>query len=467
MSITSTLRIAAEAMQIAQRAIQTTGHNIANVSTPGFSRQQVILTSAPPFKAGGLVLGQGVRAEEIRSVVDGFLEGQLLSLNVEVGFTEAKSRAFTGIEGAFPIAEGIGIGAAQEAFFSALSDLANNPAGQVERVSLIGKANALGTALNETRSSLTSLQLNLDKEIGGVVNEINPLLTQIASLNAQITIEQASGQEPNDLIDQRQVLIQRVSRLTGASVFEQTDGRLTMQVNSLVLVSGDRAASLDDSNPDVNGFRTILFNNTAGAGFVATPFFNKGKLGGLLTMRDTGVPDVVASIDQFAKTLVDIVNAQHALGFDLNGTAGGDFFNPIAAVSGAASSVQVSSPVVADPSLIAAAQDAATVPGDNRNALALVNLQTTQNVTLANSTLEDFFLNLLGNIGADSQTSEGTLDFQNSLLSQTQVRRDAISGVNMDEEVIKLIEFQRSFEAASLLVRTVDELFQSVMDMLR
>ena len=153
--------------------------------------------------------------------------------------------------------------------------------------------------------------------------------------------------------------------------------------------------------------------------------------------------------------------------FRSSGTAGGDFFTPIAATAGAATQVQVDSGLAADPSLIAAAASADAVPGDNQNALALANLQSTGFASLSGQTLQDNFLSFVSDVGVQAQSSQAQLDFQNSLLTQTQARRESVSGVSIDEEMIKLIQFQRGFESASLLVRTADEMYQSLINMVQ
>jgi flagellar hook-associated protein 1 len=467
MSILSTINIATRAMQTHQAAIRTTGHNLANVATPGFSRQHIQTSTLGSQEGGNLALGQGVGIDGIQSVVDNFLEAQLLSLNGTLGFAEAESRALAGAEGAFPATEESGITVALDGFFAALSDLANNPAGQIERTTLIGKAQALGNILRETRNTLTTVQSNLDKDLNGAVRRVNQLLSQVATLNHDIAVSEASGNRANDLRDQRQVRLQEISSLVGATAFEGQDGRVTVVTEGLSLVSGERAASLDDSTLNGSGFRLVLHKNPGGVSLDATPLLTKGQIGGLLTMRDTELPNFIGKLDQLAKSLVDTVNTQHALGFDLSGVAGGNFFTPIATVPGAAAIVKVNSTVVANPTLIAAAKTAAGVPGDNGNALALVNLQTTSIVALGNNTLKDYFLSLVGDVGAKGQTNESSLNFQKSLISQTEARREAASGVNLDEEMTNLIQFQRAFEAASLLIRTGDELFQTVLAMLR
>lgn len=465
MSILSIFYIAVESLKAQQQAIQTTGHNLANVATPGFSRQRVDLVSAFPSFEGGLLLGQGVTVTGIRSVLDRFLEAELVSLNGTVGFTETESRALAAIQEAFPSLGGID--AALSAFFGALSDLANNPAGQAERVSLIGKAKALGESFRQTRSILASVQTNLDKDLENAARQVNVLVSQIAALNSQITLSEAGGQPANDFRDQRQLLLQDLSRLTGATAREEQDGQVTVLAGGLLLVSGDRAAMLDASTLSPTGLHLLLFQSPDGLSLDATSLFNRGEIGAILKMRDVEVPGVVGRLDQLAKTLVDELNAQHALGFDLDGAAGGNLFAPIATVVGASAILQVDGAVIANPRLIAAAESAAGIPGDNRNALALVNLQSISLAVLGNNTLKDYYFSLVGEVGEKAYTLDGTLNFQRSLLTQTQSRRESVSGVNIDEEMTKLILFQRTFEASSMLIRASDEMYASLIDMLR
>ena len=176
---------------------------------------------------------------------------------------------------------------------------------------------------------------------------------------------------------------------------------------------------------------------------------------------------MIDRLDQIAQTLVDQVNTQHALGFDLTGTAGGDFFAPIAATVGAANNVKVDGAIVADPRRIAAAAAGYTVPGDNRNAQALVGLQATTFAAVGNLTLQDSFLSLVGDIGSQIQDAQNRATFQQALLTQTQARRESVSGVNVDEEMTKLIEFQRAFESSSMMVRTADQMYQTLIDMVK
>jgi flagellar hook-associated protein 1 FlgK len=466
MSILTSLSIAARAMQAQQEAIQTTSHNIANVGTPGYSRQRISLSSAYPIMEGQLLLGNGVSVTGVRSVVDRFAEADLLSRNSALGFAQAESRALGAVEDAFPVTGGVSD--ALDAFFNAWSALSNNPSGQAERNALISASNALGTQFRQARTLLVNAQYNSDKDLNQAVGQVNSLLSQIADFNGQIAAAEAGGQPANDLRDQRQVLLQDVSRLTGATVLGGGEGQqLTVLAGGLLLVSGDRAATLDASTIGISGFRQVDYTSPEGLSFDATGLFTGGELGGILAMRDGEIPAIIGRLDQLAKTVVDQVNAQHALGFDLNGAAGGNFFNPIGAVAGAANSMQVAAAVTADPSLIAAAQTAAGAPGDNRNALAMFGLQNGAIAALGNKTMQDYYLQLVQDVGAGAESANRNLDFQQSLVNQAQVRRDEMSGVSIEEEMTKLILFQRAFEASSVLVRTGDEMYQTILDMVR
>lgn len=465
MSIISTLSVAAQALKANQLAIQTTGHNLANVSTPGYSRQRVELVSAYPSFEGGVFLGRGVDVAGIQRIVDRFAEAKLLTVNAQFGYAEAESRALARLEDSFPL--GGGVDTALSAFFGALSDLANNPSGFAERVSLLGKANALAQNLAQTRQSISADQQNIDGDLTSALQRVNTIVESIAKLNPQIALTEAGGAIANDFRDQRQTLLQELAQLTGATAREETNGELTVTLGGLLLVGGNRHASLNGDSLNSAGLHDITYQSADGAAFNATALFNQGKIGALLNFRDVRLPDTLARLDQLAKTMVDEVNAQHALGFDLSGTAGGDFFAPMSTLAGAAANVRVADSLKADPRLIAAAATATTVPGDNRNVLALLNLQSAAFPSLGGVTLQDSYLSMVGDVGATSESAQARHDFQQSLLSQAQARRESVSGVNSDEEMTKLIQFQRAFESASLLVRTADEMYQTIIEMVR
>jgi flagellar hook-associated protein 1 FlgK len=465
MSILSTLSLAAQALKAQQLAIQTTGHNLANSATPGFSRQRVDLVSAVPSFNGGVFIGQGVSVAGVSRVVDNFAEAELLNLHGDVGYSDAQSRALNGIQDAFPVSGGVN--SALSDFFAALSDLSNNPGGMSERVSVIARARALGGSLSQTRQILTSLQSNLDGDLQSAAQRVNNLTEQIAGLNQKISTTEVGGERANDFRDQRQTLLQELTNLTGATSREDTNGQVTVTIGGLLLVGGARFATLDSSATNGAGLHSVTYRSPDGTSFDASALITDGKIGSTLAARDGQVQDVIDRLDVFAQTLVTQFNSQHAAGITLTGVAGGNLFKPIATTAGAATNVQVDAALEGDPRLIAAAASATAVPGDNRNALALIGLRSTNIAALGGATLEDNFLSLVGDIGTRAQAAQSRAEFQQALLTSTQARRESASGVNVDEEMTNLIQFQRAFEASSMLVRSADQMYQSLIDMVK
>jgi flagellar hook-associated protein 1 FlgK len=465
-SILTTLSIGAQSLKNQQLNIHTTGHNISNANIPGFSRQRVELSTEMPLWQGVVLLGQGSKATGVQRVIDRFLEASLLTIHRDLGSAEAERQTMASIQDVFPTNGGLE--ATLGAFFNGLSDLANNPAGIGERVNVIGKAETLGENLRHTRELLTASQDNLDDELADTISRVNVLTGQIAELNEQISFTEAGLAEANDFRDQRQNRVLELVRLTGATVREEANGHLTISVSGLPLVSGSRAATLDSSTRNPAGFRQVLFEGSDGLSFDATGLLgSEGKIGTILELRDKRVQAFIGRLDEFAFTLVSVINSQHSLGFDLSGTSGRDFFTSLSSSIGAAALVRVDATIATNPRAIAAAASAATLPGDNRNILALLKLGQLSNLALGNLTFQESYSDLLSDLGNQAESAQTKLDFREALLKQTQARREAVSGVSIDEEMTKMISFQRAFEASSLLVQTADEMYYELIEMTR
>jgi flagellar hook-associated protein 1 FlgK len=187
-----------------------------------------------------------------------------------------------------------------------------------------------------------------------------------------------------------------------------------------------------------------------------------GRLGGLVQLRDTTLAGYRQTLDDLAGALITEVNALHRTGFDLDGNAGGVFFEPDPPGSGAASAIQVSAALAADPRLLAASGDGA--PGDNAVALALADLREQPLAALGDSTFAAAHGDLIAQMGLDAASAQTQRDASELFLSSLEARRDAVSGVSLDEEAADLVRFQRSFEAAAKFLRAVDEMTRVVLE---
>ena len=224
----------------------------------------------------------------------------------------------------------IGIGAGLNEFFGALQDVATNPNDLSARTVFLSKATALASRFNQSAADLTAAQEFLDRQVGQTVTDVNRLTSQIADLNAKIAYAESSGQQANDLRDQRGVALAGLGELIEVSSIEDATGQLTVFAGrGHVLVDKERTYQLvgvpDLSN---NGLLDVHYDAGAGSTTNLTPVIQSGRLKGLLDVRDQTIPSLRTSLDTLASEVVTQVNQQHRLGFGLDGSTNQNFFVP-------------------------------------------------------------------------------------------------------------------------------------------
>jgi flagellar hook-associated protein 1 len=463
MGINRLVDIGKSALFTAQQAITVAGHNIANVNTPGFSRQQVSLAENRPENGSPGQIGTGVHAESIRRSYDSFIEGQLLASRERLGEFTASSNALARLEPLFGDANNQGIGAGLNEFFGALQDVATNPNDLSARTVLLSKATALAGRFNQSAADLTAAQEFLDRQVGQTITDVNRLTSQIANLNTEIVRAESTGQQANDLRDARGVVLANLGELIEISSIEDTTGQLTVFAGrGHILVDKERTYQLvavqDLSN---NGLLDVQYDAGAGPTTSVAPVIQSGRLKGLLDVRDQTIPTLRTSLDTLASEVVTQVNQQHRLGFGLDASTNQDFFAPTGTT---ASTIAVS---VANARQIAASSTAIGVPGNSANALALAGLRNRDTVAFGNVTFQEYYSTIAGSFGSAAQGADGNLKAQETLHGQLTSHRAAVSGVSMDEELANLLQYQRSFDAASRMIIVADELFQTILSLKR
>jgi flagellar hook-associated protein 1 FlgK len=462
MGINRLVDIGKSALFTAQQGISVAGHNIANVNTPGYSRQQVSLAENRPENASPGQIGTGVHAESIRRSVDSFVDAQLLASRERLGEFTASSDALARLEPLFGDANNQGIGAGINEFFDALQDVTTNPNDLSARTVFLSKATALAGRFNQSAADLTAAQGFLDRQVAQTITDVNRLTSQIADLNTKIADAESSGQQANDLRDERGVALASLGELIEISSIEDATGQLTVSAGrGQVLVDKERTYQLVGVANLSNGLLDVHYDAGAGSTTSLNSVIESGRLKGLLDVRDQTIPSLQASLDTLASELVTQVNQQHRLGFGLDGSTNLDFFAPTGTT---ASTISVSLTNVRQ---IAASSTAAGVPGNNANALALAGLKNTDFASLGTVTFQEYYSTIAGNFGSTAQGVESNLSAQQILHDQLTSQRASISGVSMDEELANLLQYQRSFEAASRMIVIADELFQTILSIKR
>jgi len=353
------LSIGTSALLSLQRAISTTGHNIANVNTDGYSRQRVEFAALLPEATGAGFLGTGVTIAAITRSFDQFLAADLRSRTASsAGFD--LQRDLTGRIDQLLADPALGVAPALDRFFAAVQDVANNPGAIPERQVLLGEAAGLVDRFQTLDGQLRRLNEEVSQRIGSSVLEINALARNIAALNEQISraLAQTGGKPPNDLLDARDQAINRLAEQIGVTTVPQNDGAINVLVgNGQALVVGFSASELSAFRDPFDPTRVNVGIGGLATGGDIGRFLSGGQLGAALEVRGSVLDRARAELGLLATGITETFNAQHRLGLDLNGQPGGDFFRPLApAVVGSVANTGAASigAVVVDPAALTA-----------------------------------------------------------------------------------------------------------------
>jgi len=461
------LGIGKEALLAHQKAIDVTGHNIANANTPGYSRQRVNMETREPISVSPGQMGTGVRAQEIQRVYDRFWGVQINNENQSLGRWEAQKGAFQRVEMIFDESTGYGLNQAMSEFWNSWHDLTNNPSGSAERVALLDKSEKLADNFNKIYTDLENIRKDLDQNIKGTTEEINLIADQIADLNQKISQTEVGGQNANDYRDERDLLLTHLSTMININSFENSDGKVT------VLMGGGRplvenvASWHLSTQPDASGLQNIVLVDSEGQSNNVMDNISGGKLKGWIDVRDVVIPGYLTRLDNLSIAIMDEVNSIHQTGYGLTADPDTGYpFTNIDFFSGSsASDMEVNSEIADDINKIAASGNSVGVPGDNSNAIAIANLQTELAMNDNTATFDDYYNSLVSNVGGGVQKASINYDHQSAIISHLDNYQQATSGVSLDEEMVNLVKFQHAYDAAAKLIVTVDEMMQAVINL--
>ena len=449
-SLSSSMWIAAQALEADQGALDTTSNNIANQNTPGYSRELALFTEAAPTIEGNINYGNGVVLQQIQSVRDQVLQLRIGEENQQQGSAQAQYGTLQQVQNLFS-SPTQGIGADFTAFFNSISQLSTDPTNLAARQGVLTAAQNLASDFNSTEQNLDSIQSGLNKTVQQNVIQINSLTRQIAQLNEKVGQMQKLGQDPGTLGDQEAQLIQQLSQLTNVNQIQTENGLTLTTGNGTPLVVGGQSFALQ-TTAGPSGMTDI-----SAQGQDITSSLQGGQLGGNLQIRDTVIPGLLTQIDNLASQFTTSINAAQASGFDLNGKAGQPLFTDTSG-PGAASNLKVA---ITDPSLIAASSDGTL--GSNGNLANLLAVQTQALPSGANPL--DTYSSLVSQTGNLTAQTQADVTASTASLNQLNSQLGAETGVNLNEETTNLMNYQRAFQAAARVVTTVDALTQSVLDM--
>ncbi|TVR57213.1 MAG: flagellar hook-associated protein FlgK [Gemmatimonadales bacterium] len=466
-SISGIFSIAASALRASQAGLAVTGQNVANVGTEGYSRQHLRQEAIPGVRLPDGRLGGGVALHGADRSRDAFLDRAFRTESSTAEGFRSHADLLRRLEGLTGEPGPDGLSSSLDRFLSAWSELASAPESPATRAMLRSEAETLARRINDVAGGVDRVVQEGFDRLTDDVRRAQALATELAAMNRSIVAAESDGMPTPDLRDSRDRLLDELAALLPVDVWPSADGSVRVTLGGLGLVEGPRAETLE-VNLGGPGFQLRV------GGSSITLSAAEGRVGGILEAINRDVPSYRKELDAFAQALVTSVNDLHRQGTNPLGQEGVDFFhvpldgggNPVP-VSAAA--LRLSDAVLASPLAIAAGEGSdpgqagnAFRSGANDVALSLAGLRDSPAVGLT-GTLSAHLQEAVSTLAHRVRGSQDGAAIHGVLAQQAEIRRSEVSGVSLDEEMAKLIQFQASYAAAARVLSAADEMLQTLL----
>jgi flagellar hook-associated protein 1 FlgK len=483
------LSIGQTGLTAAKKSLETTGHNISNVNTKGYSRQRVEQSTNIPITQQGLVQGSGVKVDGVYRMHDTHIQKRLQRSQSNESFSGKKFDELSQIENVFNELDRDGLNNILNTFYNSFRELSNQPDNETVRSIVRDKASLAVKDFKRIRSSLDQLARGIDTKLSDEVSDINKLTKDISVLNKKITQVEVIGDETGDLRDQRDLKVLELSKSFRVHTYNDNKGNFNVSAVGLgTLVSGGshqelatRSTSIEDSSNSMDGSVEVYLKERPNSKI--TNKFKDGKLSAFIKVRNENIMELQSNIDEIAYEFANTVNAIHKRGYvnrpietnerglasesDTQGAVTGiDFFKVGNSARGMANNLELSDAVQNDLSNIVTALSPNS-PGDNRVSLAISKLQHEKFMDGGKSTIEEHFLKTVGHVGTEA--GKAKLDSQQDEAIRTQIEtlRERTSGVSLDEEAANMVRFQHAYNASAKVMQAANEMFDTVLSIKR
>lgn len=473
MSVGSILNTARSGMAAQQLAVQIASQNVSNAQTEGYSRQRVELATKLSTVYPYGTVGTGVDVVGITRARDTMLDATFRANTGARSQSEATSTALSQIQSVFGEPSDSGLAATLDAFWSSWNDLANDPTSGSAKAAVRAAGATVAATLNRFASQIDQIADAHRVALGDAMTEVNTLSRQVADYNNQIVSAESNGNQAGDLRDARDRLLDRLSALTGSTTVERSNGSVAVFVAGRMLIDGTTAKTIVSAGGTPP---SVTFSGTSteitGIG---------GKIGAEIEVAGTHIPAVMAQLDALASTLVKTTNAIHTTGKAYSGSppvgvAAGNFFEMASPASATdpyltARGISLAS-TLTGADKVAASSAAAAGPGDNSVANAMAALRngsvavaSAGGTSYGTASIGGFFSQIVGDVASSVKSAEDDAAVQKTLSEHAEARRQSVSGVSTDEELVSIIQHQHAYQAAARLVSVVDDMMQTLIDL--
>ncbi len=495
---------AARGMAAAQAALNTIGNNLANANTEGYSRQR---TEQQPVPSVEMVsfntpvslaqLGGGVAVKDIVRMRDGFLDLKIHQENAVHGNNETLYQQIAQVERMFQEPSEFGLASVMTKFFNSWDQLAVNPESSAARSEVRAQGMSLANTMNGLNRGLTRMRSELDSQIQRAASDINAYSEQISSLNQLILQSKIDGVTPNNLMDQRDLAIEKLSKIVNIQSQTSEDGKILVYLKGRALVDADRASTLTTQPNGEGSFSDVVYRGQ--------PIDYRemgGSLGALFRVRDEVIgrnhsaarpalpplaetkQGLLYQLDVLANELAQKVNGYHTSGTDLDGNQdplNAFFSNNLAGTAsdptfiglgGLMVSAQIQSDVPPGLNKIVAGRGGSPLPGPGDNTIAQkIASARGETADLVRSpefgsteTLNDYYRRFLSSLGVVGQAAERNAKNQSNLIDHLQAQRESVSGVNFDQEMTDMVRYQHAYNASAKILTVFDQMLERLIN---
>ena len=452
-SLNSVMDKSLSAMFMAQAGMSTTSHNIANADTPGYTRQMNMLAARRPLSFPFGAIGQGVDVVTIRRSQDDFLLDNLRAQRAKLSSYGAVDSALYEIEQILGSIDNDHLGNALNDFFGAWSDLATAPTDPSLKMQVVTRAMSLVTDFHSVNASLEDLEDNIELQVQDEITLLNSLLRQIGDLNSQIMSAEIGGQPANDLRDQRDLLVNELSDIAAVTVDEREDGSLDIILAGRTMVARDSVQQFTTTYTETSeGYQMQVVTE----GYYSEVQLPEGRLSGLLESRDVYVHDFREDMDQVAAMLIETVNALHVQG-QTGSSSGLLFFT-----GDSMHTIDVNTQLQENPEMVATSRSGEAGDTDIAREIAALHDRAAPGEEL---TLGDHYRGTIIDIASKRSSFEFLVDNQASAAAAVEQKIASVTGVSLDEEAANMVRYQNTYAAAARVISTVQEMFETLVNM--
>lgn len=505
------LETARRGMFTQQSALYTTGQNISNANTPGYSRQRINFTQTTPYPSVGMnrpelpgQMGTGVEAGSVQRVRETFLDVQYRTENTKMGYYGAMSESLSKMEEIMNEPSESGLYSTLEKFWNSLQDVASHTENTGARDVVAASGQMVADTLNYYYNSLTRVQDDIGSQIDVKMEEVNSIVSKIDNLNKQIAEVEPHGYLPNDLYDERDLLVDSLSSLVNVKVTKvipnnygkakpMADGLYNIEIvqqdgkpysPAINLLSVTRESGMTgmnqlelEKNPDTGLVSGLKIGPSTLTDFNSL----SGELAGLIksfgyetASGAKGIyPEMLDKLNRMTEAFAKEFNEVHKNGYSLGGASpsGLDFFE--FTTGNAAQSIKVNQAILDDSTKIAAGKTSGA-SGDNVNAQELAALRkksfseytslSAEEKANLNGSLDSYYSGMIGRLGVDSQSAKKDLNNSSILADSVDKNRQSVSAVSLDEEITNMIKFQQAFNASARNITVIDEMLDKIIN---